>query len=764
MRLRDLIRDRATWIYVALTAVMFHRPLLNETFYFRDLYRHFYPKKVFFADALRSGTFPLWDPLTNGGEPFLASPRNFAFHPSNVLYLFLRPIDAFNLILAAHVLFCAIAAYWLARTLRLQPVAAFVCGSVFAFCGYTLSSANLMHPLLGLPWVPLTLGLVHRALRDGRSLLPAAIAAAMPLYGGAAELTVMLFAVIVVWIFAARIETPMRARVWTASIVIAGAAGLSLLQVLPGTSVVAQSSRSEPRTFDEFASWSVHPLRLPELVVPRFLGDLDALRDADRWGRNLETGGYPYVLSLYLGFGTFLLAAIGAARGGGEVPHRALLFLAFAAFLLSLGRHLPLFRFLFEHVPFIGIFRYPVKAQAIALLPLALLAACGVESIAASRRFFVLASLVFATIAGATAIALRMSEPFAIAFARAFSFTALAPQHRVFLAIALLHASVAALALAFASKNAQLLAAVITLDLLIAGYTVNDYAPRAMLERAPPLARHVRTLVQDGRFHAARRPLAVRSADNDLVSLARWQLATLNGYSAALYGIEVVFHDDWDELGPLRISRASRLMPRFPWEMRLRLLERASVRAFTAPVALTSPNVKDLGIVDGAALHLYVNRSLPRQRFVSTAVVARNDREALLHVLRSGDPSTVVVENARPNAERCGNAPVRVIVRSINAAQYEVDAPCRGLVVFAETAYDGWTATIDGHAAPILNADYAFTAVEVDRGRHRLERRYFPTRLWVGVAGTLMTLLALVIADRYAARSRVRSEPESSPQ
>lgn len=752
MRLRDLVRDRVTWIYTAIVLAMFHRPLTTETFYFRDLYRLFYPKRLFFSDLLQSGALPLWDPLTNGGQPFLATPSNFALHPSNVLYLILPAIVAFNLVLVLHVLFCAIAAYWLARTLSLSVQASFVCGAVFGFCGYTLSSANLTPILLGLPWVPLTLGLLHRALRDGRSILPAAFAAAMPLYGAAAELTGMLFISIVVWVAAVNVSMPARRKWLLTALVMAGAIGLSLPQTLPATSVIAQSARSAKRTFAEFAQNSVHPFRLGELVVPRLFGDLDSLVDADRWGRSLEDGGgYPYILSLYLGIPVLLVAGAGIlSKREGEVPRMALAAIGFLGILFSLGRFFPLFELAYPYLPFVGIFRYPVKAQLIALLPLSLLAACGIEALAESvrtRTILRIAAVLLAAVAGSLAIALVVSEAFSIQFARALSFTPLTPHHRQLLGASLLHGAIAAAAFATFSARPRLVAAVVALDLVIAGLTVNDFAPRDLFSE-PQIATEVRALVREGRFHSAERPLVVRAPENDIKWLARWQLMTLRDYTPAAFGIRTIFHEDYDGLAPRRVERMSAVMGRLSWPMRKRLFDRTDVRAFLAAGQVAVPGTQEVRRFEAGGLHLYANKALPPARFVSNVVVARNEGESAVRMLRSDDPSTVVVERVRPSVERCGDAPVRVVERTNHSARYEVDAPCRGLVVFAEHPYDGWTATVDGSPAPILSADYLNTAVAVERGRHVIRRWYFPPRLVAGLLGMLATLAALVLVTR----------------
>jgi len=87
------------------------------------------------------------------------------------------------------------------------------------------------------------------------------------------------------------------------------------------------------------------------------------------------------------------------------------------------------------------------------------------------------------------------------------------------------------------------------------------------------------------------------------------------------------------------------------------------------------------------------------------------------------------------------------------------------VVVFAEHPYDGWTAAIDNAQAPLLRADYLFTAVAVERGRHTIVRRYFPPRLREGFAGTLVAAVALALVHRrLRATSRTgRSRSSASP-
>ncbi|MDQ6801989.1 MAG: YfhO family protein [Acidobacteriota bacterium] len=689
MRLRDVVRERGLWLLAALIAALFWRPLISETFFFRDLYLLIYPKKLFLATAIRAGEIPLWDPYTNGGQPYLASPANFAFHPTNLLYLILPPIVAFNWILVLHVVACAAFAYWLARTIGLSATAACITGAIYALCGFTLSSLNLMPWILGLPWIPLTIGLLHRALRDDRSIAPVAIAAAMPFYGGAAEVAVILFVTMIVWTLL------IRGSLRRVTIAILFTFAIGALPMLPATSVIAQSSRRARQSYGAFTSWSVHPRRLPELIVPRYFGPTDTLDDRDYWGRAFETDGFPYVLSIYFGVPVMILAIAGARS------HKGLALFAGIALLLSLGKWLPGFR-LFYDVPLIATFRYPVKAIAAALLPVAILAGYGVESIA--RRFATFAAIAGAMIAsvavGLAPAPLARSLAHTIVFAVAFAAAAWLPRRR----------EVA-------------MAAIVALDLAIGGAGVNVFAPRSIFDE-PPIASTVRSLIGGGRFYAAPRPIVLRAPTNELFWLARWQIATLNGYTAAMFRIPVIYHADYDGLAPWRIARMSDTVNRLPWPQRLPLLDRGAVTVFTT---IDSVPLPEAGALPEARLHLYVNRAAQTARFVGPCA-----------------------------------GPVRMVTRRLNAAAYEVDTPCDGTVVLSEALYDGWRTRVDGADASVLPADFAFTGVPVKKGKHTIERSYFPPRLLAGALVTAISLLLLAIFARRTARKAATSASVTS--
>ena len=82
----------------------------------------------------------------------------------------------------------------------------------------------------------------------------------------------------------------------------------------------------------------------------------------------------------------------------------------------------------------------------------------------------------------------------------------------------------------------------------------------------------------------------------------------------------------------------------------------------------------------------------------------------------------------------------------------DLDARAAGLLVVSETAYPGWTATVDGAPAPVLSVDGVVMGVEVPAGAKQVVLEYRPGVLAAGailsVAAALGCVLWIVINRR----------------
>ena len=751
--------------------VLFSGVFAGESLFFRDIYLICLPIRAFVAEGLRSGNLPLWDPLRHGGMPLLG-PQVSLFSAGFFPFLLLDPVSALNAVVLLHVAAAAAAAWALARRLGLSREGATACGAVFAFSGYLLSSVNLLQPLLGLPWIPIAATFFSAFLRSGSAgaLAGAAAAAAVPLLAGSPEVAVVLMAFLGLMAAVPPVQpaaVPAVRRIPALVIVAFLAVTLAGIQVVPSLEMVRESTRGEGAGYASFSYNSLHPARLPELLTPGVLGPVTHLRDEDYWGRSLVDGDFPYTLSIYLGGLAFSLALAGAILKASPLraSFRSLLLAGCAAALLvTLGRYLPGFPIAWQLAGPLAVFRYPVKAFAFLLLPVGLLAGAGVDAVVSpGRRAPVGIALLLGALstAGIAAWVLPVAAPGAAAALEARWFGApLEPGQQPALRAAFLHLGLFALlgsALLLASRLrgagsllGGVLAGSILADLVLAGLSLNPTAPRALLSE-PRLVGTVSALSGGGRLFRDDDPVpfSVRALSNDVSELVRIRIESLSSYTAASWGIPVVFHVDYDRLAPARVAGLAGVLRKEGWGRRLPLLraadarlvltwDRIGVAGYSLALEIPAPG--------GGALRLYsVEGSVPA-RFAWRARTAPGADEATAMLLsRAGAGGEVILEGEAgndPPEGRCSDAPVRLTRLRPEALRAEVDAPCPGWVVFAETWYPGWRARVDGRPAAILRADVAFRAVRVEPGRHVVEMEYFPRSL---VGGALLSLLGLAI-------------------
>lgn len=137
--------------------------------------------------------------------------------------------------------------------------------------------------------------------------------------------------------------------------------------------------------------------------------------------------------------------------------------------------------------------------------------------------------------------------------------------------------------------------------------------------------------------------------------------------------------------------------------------------------------------------------ALPRVFFADTYRVAGTDQGILTAVLSpetdirrtlilEQDPGLPAVDARQYTATMTAYTPLRVMVRTVSAAP--------ALLFLSDAYYPGWKAYVDGTAAPVYRADYAFRSTVVPAGEHTVEWRYEPES-WK--YGKLLSLVGLLV-------------------
>ena len=784
---------------VAGLLAFFLPPLTTQTFFFRDNSLLNIPTHLLLTRFLRSGSVPLWNPFLHGGQPFLGSPTSTVLYPANLLDLLLPPLQAFNTILVLHYVLCAAFAYLLARSLGISRNASMVAGIVYALSGFSLSQANLYQKLLALPWIPFCLMAARQSTRERTRLWTSLLILGLliQILANSPETTIAtgLLTITFVVVDAKRGgRGALMLRIVAAMIL---AAGLAAIQLLPSAEMTAMSSRGEHRSYESLTTWSLHPARLPELLVPGFFGRTDALSEDAYWGSRREDTGFPNVLSIYVGLPALLMAMLGAMGSVLTTRMRRLL-VAFAILGLAMacGRFLPGFHALYRLAPAMALFRYPVKAIVLGMMPLSLLAAAGADAFPDRKRLVFRVAGMTCLAAILTIVALWMLPGATRGLESVLFAQTLTRSSHEQLSLRFIHLLAAALALLVLAgtsatrrvaerepgasnpqrhreHTAAWLAAIAGCDLIVAGASINPYAPRALFDE-PAMARSARSAAQGALFYRAPdpEPFRLTAPTDDVVWLARFNLQTLRYYTAQAWMLPSIFHADFDGLANGDVLRLGQWADRLPWRRRLPILSAAGARAILAPGRLLLPGLRPIRALPTPSGHdwvLHENSPAARVRFVSRSRVVPN-RQQQLEWMGSGsfDPAQeVLLDSGQPGGgpSPASEPSVTVLARDPDRSLVRIDAPLAGWVVYAEPFAPGWTASVDGKPAALLRANYAFSAVAIAAGTHEVQRAYHPRSFTVGLATSTIALLLTIGFLWFIGRpqSGASPDPEEAP-
>lgn len=352
---------------LALAAGFFYEMvLLDAVPVARDIQLFFLPHKHILWEALQRGDLPLWTPLVRTGHPFLANFQSGVFYPPHWLYAVLPFLPAFNLLVVFHVALAGVGGYLLARTLDFEPVPSFIAALAFMSGGYLVSLTNLVNHLQAAAWTPLMVLVLIRHVEEWRlATLLQALGVYLVAFLAGAPQTFLLASVTALLVAAVRAPSPagagggrrrLRAAATLAGLAV-GVAALAAVQLLPTVEMVRLSGRASGLGMEEAGRYSLAPVRLLHMVLPNDFSD-----PVYRFGGKTQlSGADPWLFSVYLGVSVLVVAW--HARLDRERRGLVALWwgLGLAGVVLALGKNLPVFPWLYEHVPGLSAFRYPEK-------------------------------------------------------------------------------------------------------------------------------------------------------------------------------------------------------------------------------------------------------------------------------------------------------------------------------------------------------------------------------------------------------------------
>ena len=744
------------------------------------------------ASGLREGRLDTWNPWSAAGSP-LWTEQGGPFFPTRFIYYAHPNHTTLMASLAARLVVGAFGMFVLAAALGLpRPIALFT-GGLFGYSGTSVALLPFA-TASGIYMLPWALFAAH-ALAARRSVAAASTAGlvlAIAWFGGHPSFALIVYLAFGAWLVGECLQRRPPIEEVARVAALALAAGFVALLVAAVTLVpfieLVRHGQSYKDTSSAELAWA-HRLQWTRDVFAKallFPSLVTAMRDT------IPANYWPYAEGGSIGLVALLLAVAGAPALARQWP---------LVLVLTLGIGLTLAPFGLQwlhRLPGVRII-LPWYCFPLVIVPLCLMAAFGLQRLAAAPRTRLLlapigvAFVAAACLGVALALAMGVGGKEAVASLVSSLRTLLGFAPRPWIGAHVFYdwqtwISPLALIAGIASyvvlnrRSSRLAAAALALVGVL----------ESALIRIPTVAFERSAVLQAG-------PSATTRRLQDLLSGGTWRYVGVPPRHVGTPNTSLLFQlRDFRSVSALAVGRIVRYMdisgPRVCECPELQAADVRNVPALSLAgvrYVIYEKPIADLIDVpaglrkldDSDSLATYENpAALPRFRVVHDAIAVDSEQRAFdtLKTLLDDDSSPlipnwsrrVVIEGlaareaARVRSAEAGASGNDAIERvdEPNAEEILIHANLKsdGFVVVADTFYPGWEATVDGGPAPIHPANLLFRAVAVPAGRHSIVMKYQPWSLRIGIALTSVGLLFVVASlARHGAALRRREQPDT---
>lgn len=741
---KDLFTARNTGILLGLLFVIKFAAVLlgKETFFYRDFGVLAYPTIAYFRDCFWRGEFPLWNPYSNCGVPFMAQWGTMTLYPLNLIYLLLPIPWSVNVFCLAHVWLGGMGMYYLAKRWCGSAPGGMLAAVIYSFNGIILSTLTWPNytAAAGLaPWVILVFERCWEEpakSRPWRNVAVAAVLGAVQLLTGVPEISALTFFIVTgLWIWRVISRKQSRAanilHFFAACLIMTG---LTAVQLFPFLELLSHSQRA-PGVLPE--KWALPPWGWANFILPAF-------HAFETPQGTLWQYGQQFLSSTYLGFAPLCLGITGLVLAWKNPLPRWLGFFFLFGAIMALGSAGIIYPILKDLFPGLSIARFPVKFLFLCAFSLPLLAAIGLKGLLEpygekqGNRWIVL-SCAFLCVLVAGLLWFARSYPFQYDYWPTTRNNSLV---RLGFGVAILFSFYFALLNSCIRRTYALLAGCLLLG-LDGLYNLPRQNPttdssvfvtnlwEAAHQVAKPSAGHGRVFISPEAEQQLLRS-KIREAEKDLAGkrLAAWshlnlleRIPKVNG-SATLQVREQAALQNW-LYAETNSSVAS-------W---LDFLN-ATLETSSNSVVEWQPRGTALPFVDAG-------------KAVAGLALSSNNWLAATEVR-----SNLYLENPPPSFAPlpATKASVTNLIVSAHEIRFSVTAAVETFASIAQSWYPGWKAEVNGTPVEILKANHAFQAVRIPKGtstvRIYYSDRWFHTGLVVTVATMALVGIALLLEKK----------------
>ena len=752
-------------IWDGLTKVPF------KNFLITDPVRQQFPWKEFAASLVKQGKPPLWNPYIFSGTPLLANLQSAPFYPLNFLFFLLPFRVAWTTFIVLQQLFGGLFLYFYLRHFKLKKPACLLGCLAWVFSGFFIAWwewGTIIHTCL---WLPLILLLIEKVfIYSKRSKI--------------SNKKLMLWSFILVFslvssFFAGHLQVSFYILLFSLFYIIAKLAIfngsrkhlillftfhfllfilLTAIQWLPTLEFILYSSRNFDQVDFTREGWFIPWQNLVQFFAPDFFGNPATLNYWGKWNY-AEFVGYIGVIPLI-----FSLLAVFWRRD------KKTLFFSFLVLLsLVFALPTPLAKLPYKlRIPFISTSQ-PTRLMFIIDFALTVLAALGLDWLFSMNQF-----IEKRKIHKMGLVLLVVGLVFVCLWSFAFFAPQIWPQadwliglsvskRNLILPTALFLVACAIFVIfVLSSKTKKLrrlllfsvycsLFTVISFDLLRFGKKFTPFVKSGWLFPATQTIDFLKNDPEVFRFMTADRRVFPPNFS------VFYRLQTVEGYDPLYlkrYGqLVAAWERGKPDISPFSFNRILR-----PANFDLRIADFLNVKYVLSLSDLNSEKL-DLVFKEGET-RVYENKLVfPRAFWVAEARIAKNDQEEidLLFDPKIDLRKTVILGGqriedfgelgraVRGQGEKEGKGRVEILDYQENRVVLEVESGKDGIVVLVDSFYPGWKAEVDGEETNILRANFAFRALRLPPGKHRVVFSYKPASFKIGALLGVIGIIGLFL-------------------
>ncbi|MCS6907592.1 MAG: hypothetical protein RML93_06905 [Anaerolineales bacterium] len=789
--MKNLRTDAKELILWLLPFILFAPGIFGgKAFFWGTILLQFIPWRHLALELLRRGELPLWNPLSGMGAPLLANYQAALLYPPTWVLIVLEALGGLmwsavgqGVFLALHLGFCAVGMKRWLRELGLRDLGQMVGGMAFGLSGYLVSRASFQSILFSASWMPWVLLFAHRlVLAEGRERYRALFrlvgVIALSLLAGHAQTSWYILWTATAWVTWQSLCTSrgnwkkvwrwtgQRLLLWCGAVL--WATCVAAAQLIPTGEYWLNSQRSRGIDPEVGLTYSFWPWRFLTILMPNFFGNPargDYWGYANYWEDAIYSGAMALPLAVFALWRVLRRSSTSEVQPDGQARLGQVAWfwglVGCFAMVLALGKNLPFFPWLVEHLPGFNLFQAPTRISIVAQFGLAVLAAIGIDLWEAPQGrilywtrlgtagFFsmlLVSSVVSAQGQELYPTIVRSVQGFGllgflfglILLAKPFELVEGAPKLRGQFPLSPFVWQIGVL-LFWAG------------DLLWMGEGINPVISRELYRDR--FGSKAEVTSADGRYFIHPDDEYVIKFEeffrfdtfqhlNDWVALRNSMLPNLNLLD------KKAMVNNFDPFVPARFAAWMDALSGARRNGREEAYRRLLAESAVAYLIEMRDGRVSIESIEGEERFQF----FPCAKIVSTPEAAI---EAILSPAAMGAVKVVVEANELTHEKACeGNADesypsIRVLSERARSIRVEIVTAQRGWLIVRDTFYPGWVAWVNGVRKEIRPANGVFRAVPLEPGKNRVDLCYQPLSWGFGVGLSLVSVAALFLLQGY---------------